>query len=472
MDQISQESSYNILVVDDEKNMRFFLREALTNERYVVDTADNGQMAIEMVGKKVYDCILLDIRMPQMDGLQALDGILGKNVEVPVIMMTAYGSKEVAVEAIRMGAYDYFTKPFDINEMRIVVKRALEKHKLEDEVKKLRDELEERDGFKGIVGQSQEMQQIYRLMGKVIQNDVTVIIYGESGTGKEVIANMIHHNGPRKSGPYVKINCAAIPDSLLESELFGFEKGAFTGAIHRKAGKFEQAHGGTIFLDEIGDMSLVTQAKILRVLEERQFERLGGSETVSVDIRIIAATNQDLPKLVKEKRFREDLYFRLNIMPFYLPPLRVRKGDIPLLIDHFLDISNDKLEKTIKGFSRAALSAMLSYDWPGNVRELENVVQRAVLLASSDLVNEECLPANVTENTIRAGSDDQQVFDGSLQEIVENIAASAERQIIIETLDKTNWSRTQTADLLKICRKSLHNKMRKYGLFDTKKQDE
>jgi len=463
---------HRILIVDDERNMRFFLREALVKEGYQVVEAESGQDAINVISENNVDCILLDVRMPRMDGLQTLVALLKINPEVPVIIMTAYGTKEVAMEAIRKGAYDYFSKPFDINEMRIVVKRALEKQKLEEEIKKLRSKLETKYDFEGIIGRSPEMMEVYELVTKVIKNDITVIIYGESGTGKELIANVIHYKGPRKNEPIVKINCAAIPETLLESELFGYEKGAFTGATQRKIGKIEQADKGTLFLDEIGDMSLMTQAKLLRVLEEQKIERLGGSDVIDVDIRIIAATNQDLPRAVHEKKFREDLYFRLNVVPIFMPPLRTRKGDISLLIDSFIEENNKKLGKDIRGVSRTVMHRLLNYDWPGNVRELENVIQRAVLLTSDSVIGEECLPAAILESAQKQGRDFGMPFDGSLQEIVDNIAASAERQLIIDALERTNWSRTKTAELLKICRKSLHNKMKKYELFDIRKSEE
>ncbi len=465
-------NQYKVLIVDDEKNMRFLLREALAKEGYEVVTAESGAEALTLAAGDQFDCVLLDIRMPKMDGIQTLDQLIGVTPDVPVILMTAYGTKEVAMEAIRKGAYDYFTKPFDIEEMRIVVKRALEKQKLEEEIKSLKRQLEKHYDYDGIIGQSHEMQEVYQLVEKVIKNEITVIIYGESGTGKELIANTIHYKGPRANGPMVKINCAAIPETLLESELFGFEKGAFTGALQRKIGKIEQANKGTLFLDEIGDMSLMTQAKLLRVLEEHKIERLGGNEVIDVDIRVIAATNQDLPKAVHEKRFREDLYFRLNVVPIFMPPLRTRKGDISLLTDFFVSENNSKLKKNIRGVSRTVMKCLLSYEWPGNVREMENVMQRAVLLSSGDVITEDCLPAQIAEAVHRNGSDAGAMFEGSLQEIVDNIAASAERQIIIDALERTNWSRTKTAELLKICRKSLHNKMKKYDLFEMRKSQD
>lgn len=463
---------HKVLIVDDEKNMRFFLKEALVKEGYEVTTAENGLEALEAVSCGSFDCVLLDMRMPKMDGIQTLERLLGKTPDTPVIMMTAYGSREVAMDAVRLGAYDYFTKPFDINEMRVVVKRALQKQKLEDEIRKLKGKLDKKYDYEGIIGKSEEMLEVFDLVSKVAKNDITAMIYGESGTGKELIANIIHHKGPRKDFPMVKINCAAIPETLLESELFGYEKGAFTGATQRRLGKFEQADGGTLFLDEIGDMSLMTQAKLLRALEERKVQRLGGNEVISVNIRIIAATNQDLPKAVHNRTFREDLYFRLNVVPIFLPPLRARRGDLPLLIDHFIAENNSRLDKSVRGVSSSVMKRMLGYDWPGNVRELENVIQRAVLLSSGDLITEDCLPAPIAESKPVSTQDVSIEFGGSLQEIVENIAAGAEKQLILDALEKNDWSRTKTAELLKICRKSLHNKMKKYGLSDLAKDSD
>ncbi|MEW6203093.1 MAG: sigma-54 dependent transcriptional regulator [bacterium] len=462
----TEESPRNLLVVDDEEHMRFFLKEALSRENCDVKTAASGVEALEMIRADNFDVVILDNRMPRVGGMDVLTEIKKLNPEIPVIMMTAYGSKQVAMEAIEKGAYDYFTKPFDINEMRVVVKRALEKQKLEEEIKSLRRQLGQKYDFEGIIGSSREMQEVFDLMTKVINNDVTVILYGESGTGKELIATLIHKKGPREGKNLVKINCAAIPETLLESELFGHEKGAFTGAASRKIGKFEVADGGTLFLDEVADMSLATQAKLLRVLEEREFERLGGTEVIKIDIRLITATNQDLLTLVNQKRFREDLYFRLNVVPIFIPPLRARRADIPLLIEHFLGETTEKFNKELKGFSRKALRLLIDYDWHGNVRELENVIQRAVVTAQSSIIDEEALPI-----TVRKAQSQQETinyinehFVQPLPQIVESIAENTERQLIIEALEKTNWSRKKTAELLKICRKSLHNKMKKYGI--------
>ena len=462
------ETVRKLLVVDDEEHMRFFLKEALSRDNCVVSTSASGGEALEMVRSGDFDVVILDIRMARIGGMEVLDEIKKTKPELPVIMMTAYGSKQVAMEAIEKGAYDYFTKPFDVNEMRIVVKRALEKQKLEEEIKVLRQRLSQQYEYGGVVGSSREMQEVFDLMSKVVNNDVTVILYGESGTGKELIATLIHQKGQRADKNLVKINCAAIPETLLESEIFGHEKGAFTGAATRKIGKFELAEGGTLFLDEVADMSLATQAKLLRVLEEREFERLGGTEVIKIDTRLITATNQDLLTLVHQKLFREDLYFRLNVVPIFIPPLRARRVDIPILVEHFLKETTEKFKKETTGFSKKAMRMLIDYDWPGNVRELENVIQRAVVTAQGNIIDEECLPITVQGAQSQHGMMpyDVEHFDRSLTQIVDIIAENAEKQLITEALAKTNWSRKKTAEILKICRKSLHNKMKKYGITE------
>ncbi|MEW5945614.1 MAG: sigma-54 dependent transcriptional regulator [bacterium] len=462
------EPAHKVLVVDDEENMRFFLREALSRENYEVALAASGEEALRLLRADGFGAVILDIRMSRIGGMEVLEEIKKEKPELPVIMMTAYGSKKVAMETLRKGAYDYFTKPFDVDEMRVVVKRAVEKQKLEEEIKLLRKRLSERYSFDGVVGNSKEMRDVLELVSKVINNDVTVILYGESGTGKELIATLIHRNSPRRDAPLVKINCAAIPETLLESELFGHEKGAFTGAGAMKEGKFEVANGGTLFLDEIGDMSMVTQSKLLRVLEEKKFERLGGTGVIEVDIRIIAATNKDLPRLIQEGRFREDLYFRLNVVPIFLPPLRARKTDIPLLVEHFLDQAHKRFGVERKGLSQGAMRLLMDYDWPGNVRELENVMQRAVVTSRGEVIDEGIsLPVMLhgADRGMRTVANPAaKGWDHSLPEIVESLTEAAEKRLITEALAKTNWSRTRTAELLKICRKSLHNKMKKYGI--------
>ena len=448
--------------------MRFFLTEALKSQKYEVETAASGSVALDLARNREFDCVIMDIRMANMNGIETLEELKEIRPDIPVIMMTAFGSKKVAVETMQKGAYDYFTKPFDINEMRIVVKRALEKRLLEEENKTLRRKLEREPGYTNIIGDSPLMQEIFEQIDKVKNNDVTVLIQGESGTGKELVATVLHEQGLRRDMPLVKINCAAIPETLLESEMFGHEKGAFTGAGARKIGKFQAADHGTLFLDEIGDMSLTTQAKLLRVLEEQEFERIGGNESIKVDLRIITATNQDLRKLVEEKKFREDLFFRLNVVPIYLPPLRARKEDLPALAGHFLEDARSRHNLSVEKIDPDVMRIFMSYSWPGNVRELANMIQRAAVMSQDNVITCAALPAQMRDT----GPAPQEphledlALDGSLQEMMDNIVSTAEKQLIEEALNRTDWSRTKTAKLLKICRKSLHNKMKKYGLLE------
>jgi len=370
------------------------------------------------------------------------------------------------MEAIRRGAYDYFSKPFDINEMRVVVKRALERGQLQDEVRRLRETVERRRGFYNIVGTSKGIREVFDIAETVFDNDVTVLITGESGTGKELIAEAIHYNSPRRAKAFIKLNCVAIPETLLESELFGYEKGAFTGASRQKLGKFELANGGTLLLDEIGDMSLATQAKLLRVLQEREVERVGGVTPIKVDVRIIASTNQDLAQLVREKRFREDLYFRLNVLPINIPPLRERREDIPLLADHFVNISKTKLHKDVEEFSEDAMDLLINYPWPGNVRELENVVQRAVILTKERVIQEWNLPPEIRRQRKEAYLDMEKLeMDLPLHEKVEMIVDAVEKKLITQALEKVGWKREQAASLLGTSLKTLYNKMKRYGLL-------
>lgn len=455
-------------MVDDEENMRFLIREALHAQNYCIDTASGGRDALALLQEKEYGCVIMDIRMANMDGLQTLAEIKKIRPNLPVIMMTAFGSRKIALNAIQEGAYDYFTKPFDINEMRIVVKRAMEKKTLEKENEILRQQLAGTNEHSLIVGRSDAIRDVLQLIDRVADNDLTVLVLGESGTGKELVATVVHEKSPRKNMPLIKMNCAAIPETLLESELFGHEKGSFTGAGARKIGKFESAHGGSLFLDEIGDMSLVTQAKLLRVLEEHAFERVGGNETIRVDIRIIAATNQDLAEAVKQKRFREDLFFRLNVLPIPMPPLRERLDDIPLLVNHFLVEALERYNTGMRRVSNETMRLLMDYKWPGNIRELANVIQRAVVIAQGELITPDCLPAHLRGALAPQDQVSKQdmPFDGSLQEVIDNVVSTTEKKLIEEALNRTDWSRTKTARMLKICRKSLHNKMKKYGLLD------
>ncbi|MFN3477694.1 MAG: sigma-54-dependent transcriptional regulator, partial [Candidatus Methylomirabilales bacterium] len=359
-----------ILIVDDEESIRFTLKKALEGEGYGVILAKDGEEGVRMALEASVDLALLDVRLPRLDGLAALTKIKERRPSLPVIMMTAYGTLPIAIEAMKRGAYDYITKPFDVEELSLLVGRAFEVQALVEEVSRLRENLQGQFDFGGVVGQSQGMQEVFKLIGKVAGSDVTVLLLGESGTGKELIARAIHYHSRRFGRPFVAVNCAAIPKELLESELFGHEKGAFTGATALKRGKFELAEGGTIFLDEVGDMDLSLQAIILRVLQEHEIERVGGEGPIPVDVRIIAASNQDLKAAVERKAFREDLFYRLNVMTITLPPLRERKEDIPLLVDHFLKQYAKGQGEEPKIFSREAMELLYQYDWPGNVREL------------------------------------------------------------------------------------------------------
>jgi DNA-binding NtrC family response regulator len=455
----------HILIVEDDASMSFFLSEAMRKEGYHVDAVASGEEALERISQERFNLVILDLRLPSMDGMEVLANIKATNPEMSVIMITAHGSKDIAIEAIRKGAYDYFTKPLDINEMRVVVRRALEREHLQDELRQLRETVEKRRGFHNIVGASRGMREVFDIVETVFDNDITVLITGESGTGKELIAEAIHYNSPRRAKPLVKLNCVAIPETLLESELFGYEKGAFTGATRQKPGKFELANHGTLLLDEIGDMSLTTQAKLLRVLQEREVERVGGVKPISVDVRIIASTNQDLAQLVREQRFREDLYFRLNVLPIHIPPLRERREDISLLVDHFTSLSRTKLHKDIEGFSEEAMDFLMNYSWPGNVRELENVVQRAIILAKDRIIQDWNLPPEIRQQ-VKEAFFDLKKFEGDrpLGEKVEMIVAEIEEKLILQALDKVGWKREQAASLLRISPKTLYNKMNKYGL--------
>jgi DNA-binding NtrC family response regulator len=457
----------HILIVEDDASMSFFLSEAMRKEGYHVDAVTSGEEALERISQDRFNLVILDLRLPSMDGMEVLANIKATNPEMSVIMITAHGSKDIAIEAIRKGAYDYFTKPLDINEMRVVVRRALEREHLQDELRQLRETVEKRRGFHNIVGTSRGMREVFDIVETVLDNDITILITGESGTGKELIAEAIHYNSPRRAKPLVKLNCVAIPETLLESELFGYEKGAFTGATRQKPGKFELANHGTLLLDEIGDMSLTTQAKLLRVLQEREVERVGGVKPISVDVRIIASTNQDLAQLVKEQRFREDLYFRLNVLPIHIPPLRERREDISLLVDHFTSLSRTKLHKDIEGFSEEAMDFLMNYSWPGNVRELENVVQRAIILAKDRIIQDWNLPPEIRQQ-VKEAFFDLKKFEGDLPlgEKVEMIVAEIEEKLILQALDKVGWKREKAASLLRISPKTLYNKMNKYGLTE------
>jgi DNA-binding NtrC family response regulator len=459
--------SPRILVVEDDTSMGFFLCETMNKEGYQAVLVPNGEDALSRLTREDFDLVILDLKLPRMSGMEVLTNIKRTNPDLTVIMITAHGSRSVALEALNKGAYDYFSKPFEINEMRIVVRRALEKTRLQEEVRQLRERVEEKRGFGNIIGTSKGMQEVFGIVKTVIDNDVTVLITGESGTGKELIAEAIHYGSPRRAQPLVEVNCVAIPETLMETELFGYERGAFTGATKRKIGKFEAASGGTLLLDEIGDMSLPTQSKLLRVLQEKRFERVGGVMPIRVDVRIIASTNHDLTRAVREGTFREDLFFRLNVIPIHVPPLRERREDIPLLVDHFLKLFQTRHHKGIDRVAEEAMDLMVNYTWPGNVRELENAIQRAVILSRDSVIHAWDLPPEIQGQADKAPLDTVHLDDDrSLAEKMESITGDVERRLIVEALDQTGGRREKAARLLKLSLKTLYNKMKKHDILD------
>ncbi len=439
----------NILVVDDDTAHRTMLATLLASWGYSVVEADDGGRAVEAVRRQAFDLILMDVRMIEMSGIEALERIKTINPAISVVLMTAYASVETAVEAIRKGAYDYLTKPLDFDKLRLAVQRAMEHLRLQAENRQLKADLG-RDLNRGhIIGHSPAMNRLLETVAQVAPTEATVLITGESGTGKELIAAAVHENSLRRRGPLVKINCAAITETLLESELFGHEKGAFTGADRRKEGRIVQAHGGSLFLDEVGEMPLTMQVKLLRAIQEREVVRVGGEESVAVDVRIIAATNRDLGKMIGDGSFRQDLYYRLNVVGLHLPPLRERTVDIPLLASHFLKHFAEKNRKPIQGFTPGAMDRLVRHGWPGNVRELANAVERAVVLARGAYLHEADFqePTGPSPETVP-------LPDGPLSEL--------ERQAILRTLEATGGNKSEAARRLGITRKTLHQKLKLY----------
>ncbi len=450
-----------ILVVDDESLMRDFLSESLTYHGYEVDSAENGAMALELMKNESYDVILTDFKMPKATGMDVLRKSREKMPDCKVIIMTAYGTIENAVEAMKIGAFDYITKPFSVEEILLVVKRALELITLQIENRMMQSELEEKYGYRNIIGESPAMKKVFDLIQTVSQSRSTVLLTGKSGTGKELVARAIHYLSPRKNGAFIKTNCAALPSELMESELFGHEKGAFTGAIRKYKGRFERANGGTLLLDEISEMSSVLQAKLLRVFQEREFEPVGSSETVKVDVRIIATTNCDLEELIKNGDFREDLFYRLNVISINLPLLRSRVGDIPLLARYFLEKYNRENGKAIEGISDEVLEMWQNYDWPGNVRELENTIERAVVMCKGKTL--EIPDVSFPERRVSTST----TADTGLSEISMGYTiAEMERDLILRTLESQNGNRTTTAEILDISVRTLRNKLAQYGEMD------
>jgi two-component system response regulator HydG len=446
-----------ILIVDDEPAHRQMIRAVLDAEGYAIDEAADGKEAVNCVRKRFYDLILMDIRMSKMSGTEALKEIKLINPGIAVIIMTAYASVSTAVEALKSGAYDYLTKPLDIDELKILVAKALHHQKLEEENINLKQILSSSFNFSSIIGRSSVMAKLLETVALVSPSEATVLITGESGTGKELIANAVHQNSPRKDRPLIKVNCAALPETLLESELFGHEKGAFTGALNRRQGRFQLAHLSSIFLDEISEMSQTTQAKILRVLQEREFEPVGGTQTIRVDVRIIAATNKNIEEEIRAGRFREDLYYRLKVVTVEAPPLRARREDIPILAEFFLKRYAEKNRRLIKGFSPRAMNIMIRHDWPGNVRELENLIERAVILVRGEMITPKELPEDLTPKDLTASS-------GSTDAIPGRTLKEVEKEMILRTLDDAGWNRTHAAEILGISRRTLQLKLKEYGI--------
>ncbi|MGE5592928.1 MAG: sigma-54-dependent transcriptional regulator [Betaproteobacteria bacterium] len=514
-------STTSILVVDDDEGIRDTLEAVLSEEGYQVTAAGTGRAALELARGREFHLVLLDLRMPDMSGLEILPRLRNELPHAPIIIMTAYGTIKTAVEAVKQGAYDFVSKPFDLDEMRITIEKALAHERLKMENERLRTMLEDELVFQEIVGRSAKMRAVFELIRKVANHDVTVLIVGESGTGKELVARAIHYNSPRRAGPFLKLNCAALPDALLESELFGYEKGAFTGAQMRKPGRFELADGGTLFLDEIGNMSPSMQVKLLRVLQEKEFERVGGKSTVKVDVRILAATNSNLRSEVAKGAFREDLYYRLNVVQICVPPLRERKEDIPLLAQHFIREFNVSLGKEFAGVSPQAMNLLTRYDWPGNVRELKNAIQAAMLLGEGPFIMPEHLPEEVTGVLTSAGVGGQvtpatlslpafpdcpaplsvpsNAFDppraspsGSASACASGPATTStaastsvsgassvdpaanasleavEREHILRVLKQCSWNQSKAAWVLGVHRNTLRKKIKQYGLERTR----
>lgn len=449
----------SILVIDDKESMRQMLAKTLESEGYEVDVARDGEVGLDKAKEKRFDLVLTDLKLPNMDGLSVLSSFKDLDPEISVIVMTAYGTIETAVQAIKQGAFDFLTKPFDVDHLNVLIQRALENRRLLAENVLLREELAQSLGFTDIIGKSEKMKEVTRLVKKVAPSDTTVLLLGESGTGKELFARAIHSLSPRKNGPYVAINCAAIPRELLENELFGSERGAYTGAVVRKMGKFEIAEKGTIFLDEVGDLDIALQAKILRVLQEKRFERLGGTKTISVDVRVIAASNFDLKKAIEKKLFREDLYYRLSVFPISIPPLRERREDVPELADFFIRKYSLEMKKEKKAPSADALNLMDKYLWPGNVRELENTIERAIILCEGKKILPEHLAIRLPSNSeirLREGA--------GLKEVGQFAQAEAEKAMILRILTQTRGNKRKTADILKIDYTTLFEKIKKYNI--------
>ena len=442
----------NILVVDDEEIVRSSLVDWLREDGYHAEAAENGFEALEKLKEKPWDIALVDLKMPKMDGLELMERMKKLKPDIQVIIITAYATVHTAVQAMKMGAYDYLVKPFNPEEISLLINRLIESQELVKEISYLRKELAKQYQFHDLISKSPKMQKIFEFARTVAKSNSNILILGESGTGKELLARAIHNESLRAAGPFVAVSCVALPETLLESELFGHEKGAFTDAVTQKKGKFELAHGGTLFLDEIGDISPKLQLNLLRVLQEKEFTRVGGTKPIRVDVRIIAATNRDLKKAVEEGKFRDDLYYRLNVISIQIPPLRERKEDIPLLVHRFIEKFNIELGKRVEKISEEALKTLMKYDWPGNVRELENVIERAMVITKGTLIKPEDIQISAEPSKeVRVEGEDKSL-------------RAVERAHIQRVLEENDWNIQRSAQILGIDRVTLYKKIKKYGL--------
>lgn len=455
----SDEVKRKVLIVDDEGGMRHMLSVLLEREGYAIETAEDGRQGLDKIKEASFDLVLCDIRMPEMDGLSFLESSKKIKKELPVIMMSAFGNVDTAIEAMKKGAYDYVSKPFKADEILLRLQRLTDQEKLFSENQNLKRVLHQQTNFNNIIARSPRMLEIFDTIRKIADYKTTVLITGESGSGKELIARAIHYNSPRSNKPFVAINCTAIPETLLESELFGYVKGAFTGANKDKKGLFEEAHGGTLFLDEVGDLPVPLQVKLLRVIQEEEIRRVGSSTTQKVDVRLITATLKDLGEEIKKGSFREDLYYRLNVLPIHIPPLRERKEDIPLLTEHFLQGFNKEMSKQVERLSPETVQALSDYSWPGNVRELENTIERAMVLETSHELTVEHLPDTIKNQEVNPA------IKAAANELsIKKMMTIMEQELIKKALEKTNGNRTWAAKLLEISHRALLYKIKRYGL--------
>jgi len=456
--------TYSILIADDEAQNRDYLSEILSEEQYAVTAVANGKDAVARLSQDHFHIVLTDLQMPELDGLEVIRYLIENRLNCIGIIYTGYGSVKTAVDAMKLGAFDYLTKPFKADEIKVVVKKALDHLALQEENTYLKQQLKAKYRFENIIGTSDKMQKVFSLIDKVASTDSTVLVLGESGTGKELVARALHYNSPRAQNPFVPVNCGAIPEELLESELFGHEKGAFTGAFRARIGRFELAHTGSIFLDEVSEMSPNLQVKLLRVIQEREFERVGGIKSIRTDLRIIAATNRNLEEEVEQGRFREDLYYRLNVIPLDLPPLRERDEDVPLLVKHFLAKYGEDKNPALKGFGKKAMGLLMQYKWPGNVRELENLVERMLVLCDGTEVELEDLPEKILAGCAQASSSLPCIDLPESGIDLSTAVSEFEKNIIIQALNRSNWVKNRAAKLLNVNRTTLVEKIKKQKL--------